>query len=106
MSDHLLVAVACQWRLFRLRVDENIRELIALGALDDVVQDQDGAVVAALEDEDILVLGLLVVQDLVDLEVHGLTGPHDGLLGEPAIWRRIESVGILIRIWRKRSRVN
>lgn len=69
VGDHLLVG-----------------ELIALGALDDVVQDQDGAVVAALEDEDILVLGLLVVQDLVNLEVHGLAGPHAGLLGEPAIW--------------------
>jgi hypothetical protein len=26
-----------------------------------------------------------VVQDLVDLEGHGLAGPHSGLLGEPAI---------------------
>jgi hypothetical protein len=26
-----------------------------------------------------------VVQDLVDLEVHGLAGPHIRLLGEPAI---------------------
>lgn len=70
VGDHLLVG-----------------ELIALGALDNVVQDQNGAVVAALEDENILVLGLLVVQDLVNLEVHGLTGPHAGLLGEPAIWK-------------------
>lgn len=65
-----------------------IRELIALGALDDVVQDEHGAVIAALEDQDILVLGLLVVQDLVDLEGHGLTGPHVRLLGEPSIWTR------------------
>lgn len=69
VGDHLLVG-----------------ELIALGALDGVVQDQNGAVVAGLEDEDVLVLGLLVVQDLVDLEGHGLTGPHPGLLGEPAVW--------------------
>lgn len=68
VGDHLLVG-----------------ELVALGALDSVVQDEDGAVVAALEDEDILVLGLLVVQNLVDLEGHGLAGPHTGLLGEPAI---------------------
>jgi hypothetical protein len=27
-----------------------------------------------------------VVQDLVNLEGHGLAGPHPGLLGEPAIW--------------------
>ena len=68
VGDHLLVG-----------------ELITLGALDDVVQHQHGAVVAALKDQHILVLGLLVVQDLVHLEVHGLTGPHAGLLGEPAI---------------------
>lgn len=69
VSDHLLVG-----------------ELIALGALDNVVQDENGTVVTALEDEDILVLGLLVVNDLVDLEAHGLTGPHAGLLREPAIY--------------------
>lgn len=64
-----------------------VRELIALSALDNVVQDKNSTVVAALEDEDILVLGLLVVNDLVDLEAHGLTGPHTGLLREPAICR-------------------
>jgi hypothetical protein len=70
VGDHLLVG-----------------ELIALSALDDIVKDEDGAVVAALEDKHILVLGLLVVQDLVDLEAHGLAGPHAGLLGEPSIYR-------------------
>lgn len=70
VSDHLLVG-----------------ELIALSALDDIVQDEDGAVVTALEDEHILVLGLLVVDDLVDLQAHSLTGPHAGLLREPAIYR-------------------
>jgi hypothetical protein len=68
VGDHLLVG-----------------ELITLGALDNVVQDKDAAVVGGLEDQDILVLGLLVVQDLLDLEVHSLTGPHAGLLGEPSI---------------------
>lgn len=68
VGDHLLVG-----------------ELVALGALDDVVEDEDGAVVGRLEDEDILVLGLLVVEDLVDLEGHGLAGPHVGDLTEPAI---------------------
>lgn len=67
---------------------QNIRELIALSALDDIVEDEDGAVVAALENENILVLGLLVVEDLVNLEVHGLAGPHVRLLGEPAICRK------------------
>jgi hypothetical protein len=70
VGDHLLVG-----------------ELIALSALDNVVQHKNGTVVAALEDEDILVLGLLVVNDLVDLEAHGLTGPHARLLREPAICR-------------------
>ena len=68
VSDHLLVG-----------------KLVALGALDDIVEDENVAVVAALKDEDVLVLGLLVVQDLVNLEAHGLAGPHRGPLGEPAI---------------------
>lgn len=55
VSDHLLV-----------------RELISLGALDDVVQNKDGAVVGGFEDQDILVLALLMVEDLLDLEGHGL----------------------------------
>lgn len=70
VGDHLLVG-----------------ELIALSALDDVVQNENGAVVAALEDQNVLVLGLLVVEDLVDLEAHSLAGPHARLLGEPAIWK-------------------
>lgn len=50
VGDHLLVG-----------------ELIALGALDDVVEDEDGAVIGGLEDEDVLVLALLVVEDFLDL---------------------------------------
>ena len=82
VGDHLLVG-----------------ELIALSALDNVVQDENGTVVAALEDEDILVLGLLVVDDLVNLEAHGLAGPHAGLLREPAIcrWTSACSCSKLIR---------
>jgi hypothetical protein len=68
VGDHLLVG-----------------KLIALSALDDVVQHQDGPVVGGFEDEDILVLALLVVDDILDLEGHGLAWPHLRDLAEPAI---------------------
>jgi hypothetical protein len=58
VGDHLLVG-----------------ELVALGALDDVVEDEDSAVVGGLEDKDVLVFGLLMVEDRVDFEDHGLAGP-------------------------------
>ena len=66
----------------------DIRELITLSALNDIVQNQHGSVVGGLEDEDILVLGLLVVEDFLDLQGHGLTGPHVGDFAEPAIYTR------------------
>lgn len=72
VSDHLLVG-----------------ELVALGALDDIVENEDHTVVAALEHKHILVLGLLVVDDLVDLKAHSLAGPHGGLLREPAIYTQL-----------------
>ncbi len=53
-----------------------LRKLVTLGALDDVVEDEDSAVVAGFEDEDVLVFGFFVVQDLVHFEGHGLAGPH------------------------------
>lgn len=68
VGDHLLVG-----------------ELIALGALNDVVEDEDVAMVSGLEDQDILIQALLVVKDLLDLEGHGLARPHVGDLAEPAI---------------------
>jgi hypothetical protein len=86
VGDHLLVAATMSITLSSIQLlSINIRELIALGALDDVVEDKDHAVVGGLEDEDILVLALLVVDDLLDLEGHSLTRPHAGDLTEPAI---------------------
>lgn len=49
-----------------------VRELVPLGALDDIVEDEHVAVVGGLEDQDVLVLALLMVQHLLDPEGHGL----------------------------------
>jgi hypothetical protein len=68
MGDHLLVG-----------------ELVTLGALDDIVQHEDSAIIGGFEDEDVLVLAFLVVEDVLDLESHSLAGPHVGDLAEPAI---------------------
>jgi hypothetical protein len=83
MCDHLLVG-----------------KLVSFGALDDIVKDEDGAVVATLEDQDILIFGLFVVEDLIDLEDHRLARPHVGDFPEPAIFdgrmsdfRHVWSVG-------------
>ncbi len=40
---------------------------------------------AGFEDEDVLILGFFVVEDLVDFEGHGLAGPEVGVFKEPAI---------------------
>ena len=63
----------------------HVRELIALGALDDVVQHQNSAMVARFEDQNVLEFALFVVQDLVNFEAHGLAGPHVGAFMKPAI---------------------
>lgn len=60
-------------------------KLIALGTLNDVVQNQDRAIIGGFEDQDVLILALLVVEDVLDLESHGLARPHVGDLTEPAI---------------------
>lgn len=95
VGDHFLVSmqenISMRTNFQRAEVNEDVREFIALGALNDIVQNEDGAMVAALEDENVLVLRFLVVEDFLDLEGHGLTGPHVRGLGEPAICR-IEAV--------------
>ena len=84
--------------LLRVRVREHsqvrnhllVCELIALRALDDVIKDEDGAVVGGFENQDVLVLGLLMVENIFDLKSHGLARPHIGDLAEPAIWFEVE----------------
>lgn len=86
VSDHLLVAVPTLVNLPTVHfLSVDVRELVTLSALDDVVENEDHAIVGGLEDENILVLALLVMNDLLDLEGHGLTRPHAGDLTEPAI---------------------
>ena len=95
VGDHLLVAMTMSIILSFMRLlGVNVRELVALSALNDVVEHKNHTVVGGLEDEDILVLALLVVDDLLDLEGHGLTGPHAGDLTEPAIYNRSQCVGL------------
>lgn len=86
VGDHLLVG-----------------ELVALSGLDNVVEDKDHAVVGRLEDEDILVLGLLVVNDLLDLEGHGLTRPHVADLAEPAIYTVVSFTLRALRLYLGRT---
>ena len=64
----------------------HIRELVALGALNDTVENQDVSVGLRLENENVLVKGLFDVEDLADLEGHGLTRPLGRDLAEPAIY--------------------
>jgi len=69
LSQYAAITTANNKNLFRIwvRVEGEmcnhllVGELVALGALDDVVENEDSAVVAGLEDEDVLVLGLLVM---------------------------------------------
>ena len=63
----------------------SVRKFIPLGALYDVIEHKHGAMVAGFEDEDVLVFGLFVVEDLVHFESHGLAWPHVRDFAEPAI---------------------
>lgn len=64
---------------------DNLRKFIALGALNDIVQHEHSAMIAGFKNEHVLIFGFLMVQDLVDFECHGLTGPHVGDFAKPAI---------------------
>lgn len=62
-----------------------LRKLIALGALNDIVQHEHSAMITGFENEHILIFGFLMMQDLVDFECHRLTWPHVGDFAKPAI---------------------
>ena len=64
---------------------KDVRELVALGALDNTIEDEDVSVSLRLEDKDVLVETLLDVEDAIDLEGHRLARPLRGDLAEPAI---------------------
>lgn len=61
------------------------RKLVALGALDDVVQDEHGAVVGRFKDEYILIIGSFMVKNFFNFKGHCLARPHGGYFTEPAI---------------------
>ena len=96
LSQHAAVTAADDEHALGVRVRKEsqvrdhflVAELVALGALDDVVKDEHDAVSCGFEDEYVLELGLLMVQDLVHFEGHGLAGPHVVDFAEPAIFDR------------------
>lgn len=47
--------------------------------------------ITGFKDEDVLIFGFFVVEDLVDLEGHGLARPHVGDFTEPAICEALVS---------------
>lgn len=63
----------------------DIRELVPFSALDNTIEDQDIAVGLRFEDENVLIKRFFDVQDLIDLQGHGLTRPLRGDFTEPTI---------------------
>ena len=95
LSEHAAVAAAHDQDLLRWVVDRAqgevrdhllIGELVALGGLDDAVEDENLTVGLRLEHHDVLEIGFALVKHLRHLEAHGLAGPHlVGDLAEPAV---------------------
>jgi hypothetical protein len=53
--------------------------------LDNTIEDQDIAVGLGFEDENVLIKRFFDMQDLIDLQGHGLTRPLRGDFTEPTI---------------------
>ena len=87
VCDHLLVTVDEAVSIFAPHgILSDLREFIALCALDHAVQYEHISIGLRFEDQYILVQGLFHVQDAVDFESHGLPRPLRGDLAEPTIW--------------------
>ena len=85
VGDHLLIAMTIvshsKWTFHPHKgIGSDIRKPVPFRILDDIIQGQHSTVVTALEDQDILVLGLLMVKNLVDM-----ARPHARSLNEPPI---------------------
>jgi hypothetical protein len=85
VGDHFLVTDGRRLARNRGVTRRYSRKLVSLGALDDTIEDQDVSVRLTLEHEHVLVLGLLHVEDLVDLQGECLSGPLRVDLAEPAV---------------------
>ena len=85
-----------------------VGELVAFGALDDAVEDENLAVGLRLKHHDVLEIGLALEEHLGHLEAHGLAGPHlVGYLAEPAVHGTVDALvvgGLLCRAIGKRVR--
>ena len=55
---------------------ESVRKFVTLGALDDIVEHEYSAMVAGFKEEDVLIFGLFVMENLIHFEGHGLARPH------------------------------
>ena len=64
-------------------------------ALNGTVENKDISICLGLEDENVLVEGLLDVENVVDLEGHGLARPLRGDLAEPAVYMGTMSASVL-----------
>lgn len=90
MCDHLLVPISLYISSRNVTsLGGDVRELVALSALYDTIENQDVTVCLGLEDEDVLVERFFNVEDFVDPESHGLSRPLGRDLPEPTICKEI-----------------
>jgi|EP00982_Pelagococcus_subviridis_P008805 hypothetical protein len=101
LSQHAAVAAADDEHLLGFVVQRAqrqvrdhllVRELVAFGALNHAVENEDFSVRRRLENHDVLEVGLAAEEHLLHLERHRLTGPHlVGDFAEPAFHRGVHA---------------